>query len=1337
MTQPIRPMLGDIELQQVQLIQLDEDQVLTRHDIPALEGDFLQRLGRAGAAIELTGVQSGPEAREGLNGLRAAFRAADPLTFSADIVTATELEDVLIERFEITEQAGLPDAFEFRLRLREYTEPTAPEPVTPPPPPPPPPVRQDEGVLVVTVIKEGDPGFDPSGVTVTVSGTTQAGEEFTDRPMTERDGNRWTGDPFPAGSYNVRANAPAAAADGSDLSGTAQATVRAGQTTEVTITLRDAAALALRFLVHFRFDSAFVEPCLKQVLRQVAGFAGDNGDMRFLCVGHTDLTGSEAYNQSLSERRARSVFSVLRFGNDRQAAIDEWNELRQTRTPGTTTSLRDSWGAREYQQMLQDRGFYQGRIDGDHGPLTDTAVRDFQTASGLPATGAMNGATWPVLIEAYLAAENLSVPDDRFLPNCPGEILKWLGCGELDPVRDVQFAWRPNRRTELLFTRATELPADVARPDTFDLPAPGAVAGGWCLNDSATGTRSCFVVPNPNSARHETCPGTLPRGEPLTRQPAEPAPSFVVQGSIRFEDGTPYTGEFFITAPDGEYMDGERPSSSGAGRAGTPFRRRPEPDGSFRYPDKPKTPGIFILELDADVVARNLGDPLDQAKGPVVCRRLAAPADRFDVIIVDRAVAGVIPSIEFPRLDGAAPSGDPTDNILVLKKPHTAPARRPVIFRAAPQFTGTGTVTIEQGADRIRLFDAPAGGNQITFDGSDNVFSDVALQSPGVTLFAEGGPNHSDALDDVIIKLALTVNASPGFSATHALTTVEFTLQIATSRPAAGVDPAFLSEADKIAVGRFTQVRDPLLGHERTIIRIDPPRPEAFAGDLTLNSIGTAAALFQVERPAAAQAALPLPHVIPRASIPAGGLQMFVEGLDHSAAVRDATLALGVRNLETDADQVRMTMVRVDIAENNLPATAAATVTRFGLWDQAYVTAGATAGELVADVVSNDARRFHLRVRDAGGPAGQTTINWRTLLANRVADDDAPASQALTLVESAAGSHQYISNGVMLVADDLDRATDTPSGLPADPARPEPRRPGQSDHRLRRARIDGFMRAEYRPPAQPATRLPITLPVFNRNPEERRRLAVRVVRYNSPGNANYRSATDAYIDAQFARANTLWNRVGLQIDRTGAIDDRDIPAAALDPATNLFPFDPIGPRERPVLQDLIPISPDNTLTVVFVHIVDTPGSPQAANAYAQILDVGNVPNPNAPPANLTMGDRFFVFVSTTLNLTDETLAHEIHHVVYNRFDAEARRRFFTLNTTPPGTFANAVAPPIALPSRRIYRRVQNLHSPDPDNDPAADNICNWHRRTRVGRYPSGGGLGAAVATTGNTLVTDF
>ena len=1335
MNQPIRPMLGEIELQQVQMIHLDEDQVLTRHDIPALEGDFFQRMGRAGAAVELSGVQSGPEAREALGQLRDAFRAARALTFAADIVTATELEDVLIESLEIAEHAGLPDAFEYRMRLREHTEPTAPEPVEPPPPPPPPPVTEDEGVLIVNVIKEGDPGFDASGVTVTVSGTTQDGTEFQDRPLTNRSDNRWTEDPFPVGSFTVRANAPAAAADGSDLSGTASAEVRAGETTEVTIVLRDTAALALRFLIHFRFDSAFVEPCQKAVLRQAAAFASENPDMRLLTVGHTDLTGPAEYNQSLSERRARSAFAMLRFGNDPQAAIDEWNELRRRRTPGTRVSLHDSWGAREYQQMLQDRGHYRGRIDGDHGPQTDTAIRDFQDANGLTATGAMDDATWPVLIEAYLAAENLAVPDDRLLPNCPGEPLKWLGCGELDPVRNVTFAWRPNRRTELLFTRATELPADTARPDTFELPTPGTVGSDWCIDENDPGARSCFVVPNPNGARHETCPGTLPRGEPLTRQAAESEPSFEVQGSIRFEDGTRYAGEFFVIAPDGEYMDGERESSSGSARAGTPLRRRTDPDGTFRYADKPKTPGIFVMELDADVIARNLGAPLEDATGPVVCKRLAGPDDRFDVVIVDRSVADVVPSIEFPRLQASAPSSDPTERIVVLKKSHTSAARLPIVFLASPRFEGTGTITIEKGDDKIRLFDAPAGGNQITFDGTDNVFSGVEFELLGIRLFAEGGPNHSDALDDITIKLQLNVGGTPGFSDTKTLTTVEFTLEIATSRPSAGVDPAFLSETDKISVGRFTQVRDPLLEHERTMIRVLPPKPADFAGDLTLNSLGTGAALFDAERPAAAQTAFTQPHIIPRASIPAGGLRLFVEGLDHSAAARDATLALGVRNLETDADQARMTMVRFDMADDNVPAAAATTVTRFGLWDQAYDGSG----ELVADVVSNDARRFHFRIRDAGGPAGQASIDWRTILANRTTNDDAPASTALTLVESAANSHHYISNGVMLVADDLDRATDTPSGLPADPARTEPRTPGQSDHRLRRARIDGFVRAEYRPPAQPASRMQVMVPVFNRNPEERRRISARVIRYNSPGNANYRSATDGYIDTQFQRANTLWNRVGLQIDRFGATLDRDIPANALDPATNLFPFDhPAGPREIPIWQDLLPITPDDTLTVVFVHIIGTAGASNAANAYAAIMDIGNISNPNPPPPTfLTMGNRFFVFVSTTLAPENETLAHEIHHVVYNRFDAEPRRRFFTLNTTPPTRFANNASPTIALPSRRIYRRVQNMHSPDPDNDPAADNITNWHRRTRTDRYPPATGLGPATTSTGNTLVTDF
>ena len=54
-----------------------------------------------------------------------------------------------------------------------------------------------------------------------------------------------------------------------------------------------------------------------------------------LVVGHTDKTGLPNYNQSLSERRARSVFAYLTSGRDaaaKAAALKEWNTLRRRAT---------------------------------------------------------------------------------------------------------------------------------------------------------------------------------------------------------------------------------------------------------------------------------------------------------------------------------------------------------------------------------------------------------------------------------------------------------------------------------------------------------------------------------------------------------------------------------------------------------------------------------------------------------------------------------------------------------------------------------------------------------------------------------------------------------------------------------------------------------------------------------------------------------------------------------------------------------------------------------------------------------------------------------------------
>ena len=106
-----RPILDDLELELVQNIATAEDEALVQHAVPALEGDFFQRLGRRATGISLQGVLTGTEVKEGLEKLREKFRAAAPVSFVADITTATRIEKVLIEELDVLELAGKPERF--------------------------------------------------------------------------------------------------------------------------------------------------------------------------------------------------------------------------------------------------------------------------------------------------------------------------------------------------------------------------------------------------------------------------------------------------------------------------------------------------------------------------------------------------------------------------------------------------------------------------------------------------------------------------------------------------------------------------------------------------------------------------------------------------------------------------------------------------------------------------------------------------------------------------------------------------------------------------------------------------------------------------------------------------------------------------------------------------------------------------------------------------------------------------------------------------------------------------------------------------------------------------
>lgn len=123
-------MIGAWEVPRIERIWSGEVRRLGVLPVPGLSGDLHQDLGRSALVVEIEGSLHGDEARDTfLQDLREKFYEGEPVDFIADIVGEAELEQVVLERFEVEEAARAPDQFRYRIRLREYTEP--PEPPLP------------------------------------------------------------------------------------------------------------------------------------------------------------------------------------------------------------------------------------------------------------------------------------------------------------------------------------------------------------------------------------------------------------------------------------------------------------------------------------------------------------------------------------------------------------------------------------------------------------------------------------------------------------------------------------------------------------------------------------------------------------------------------------------------------------------------------------------------------------------------------------------------------------------------------------------------------------------------------------------------------------------------------------------------------------------------------------------------------------------------------------------------------------------------------------------------------------------------------------------------------
>lgn len=123
----VKPVLDDWEIPRIETMRTLERRAFVEFDVPGRVGSLFQDMNAAPTQIEITGSLYGEETRnQFLEDIRGKFQAGEPMTFVADIITATQIQYAIVETLEFEENGLRPDQLDYRIVLIE----------SPPPPPP-------------------------------------------------------------------------------------------------------------------------------------------------------------------------------------------------------------------------------------------------------------------------------------------------------------------------------------------------------------------------------------------------------------------------------------------------------------------------------------------------------------------------------------------------------------------------------------------------------------------------------------------------------------------------------------------------------------------------------------------------------------------------------------------------------------------------------------------------------------------------------------------------------------------------------------------------------------------------------------------------------------------------------------------------------------------------------------------------------------------------------------------------------------------------------------------------------------------------------------------------
>lgn len=123
----VRPMLSDWEIPRISGVRSLDRRTFAEIRIPGRAGSLLQDIGASPLRVEIRGSVYGDETRSALlDAVRGQFNAGNPVTFVADILTATDVQYVVIESLAFNEHGTRPDETDYVIVLKESPPPPAP-----------------------------------------------------------------------------------------------------------------------------------------------------------------------------------------------------------------------------------------------------------------------------------------------------------------------------------------------------------------------------------------------------------------------------------------------------------------------------------------------------------------------------------------------------------------------------------------------------------------------------------------------------------------------------------------------------------------------------------------------------------------------------------------------------------------------------------------------------------------------------------------------------------------------------------------------------------------------------------------------------------------------------------------------------------------------------------------------------------------------------------------------------------------------------------------------------------------------------------------------------------